>query len=536
MNRFTKFSGASLDRLWLVGLLLAALLLFGFNLGGVPLRDWDEGTVAQVARDIARSPIAAKTWLHPTLAGEPYLFKPPLVHWMMAIAYWIGGVNEWTSRLPGAAVTALSVPLLYRVGRELFPARTPAVFAALVYLTLLPVVRHGRLAMLDGVLVTLFLVLLLCALRSRRDLRWGLGIGLAFGLLCLTKGIVAILLGAIVLGFLAWDTPRLLTSGYLWGGLLLGSVPAIGWYGAQVAHYGQTFFQVNLLSQSLNRVWEPVENNRGPIGFYLLEIVKYSAPWLIFLPGAIHLAWINRSLSWAKLTLLWFGSYLLVISLMQTKLPWYVYPAYPALALLVGARLATLWDSEDWTGFRLLRSPRYPLAWIALFGLLAIGGWAGVAYFGMGASSPQPMLQLCCLAIALTMTSTVVLMRRQDSQFIPVLLWGMYLSLLLFVASDDWVWELNEAYPVKPVAALIQQHVPPGQRVFTSYPNGRPSLDFYSDRPVQPESIPSLRDVWTTRSPAYLLVDEAAIADLKLQDARVLGSAEGWSLLTRSAR
>ncbi|MBC7970704.1 MAG: hypothetical protein H7Z11_11370, partial [Verrucomicrobia bacterium] len=38
-----------LDRVWLLGLLLAAGLLFGVNLGTLPLRDWDEGTVAQVA-------------------------------------------------------------------------------------------------------------------------------------------------------------------------------------------------------------------------------------------------------------------------------------------------------------------------------------------------------------------------------------------------------------------------------------------------------------------------------------------------------
>lgn len=44
--------GRWIDWVWLIVLLLAAVLLFSINLGGLPLRDWDEGTVAQVAREI----------------------------------------------------------------------------------------------------------------------------------------------------------------------------------------------------------------------------------------------------------------------------------------------------------------------------------------------------------------------------------------------------------------------------------------------------------------------------------------------------
>uniref|UniRef100_A0ACD5GWP6 ArnT family glycosyltransferase n=1 Tax=Desertifilum tharense IPPAS B-1220 TaxID=1781255 RepID=A0ACD5GWP6_9CYAN len=130
--------------------MVAALFLFGIDLGSLPLRDWDEGIVAQVARNISRSPFDSLSWLYPTLAGEPYLNKPPLIHILIALLYKTVGINEWTTRLPSAILTALSVPLLYGVGVEIFPKRTPAIFSALIYLTLLPVVRHGRLAMLDG--------------------------------------------------------------------------------------------------------------------------------------------------------------------------------------------------------------------------------------------------------------------------------------------------------------------------------------------------------------------------------------------------
>ncbi len=285
------------------------------------------------------------------------------MHWLMAAIYHLAGVNEWTSRLPGAMLTAISVPLLYGIGRELFIRRTPAVLSAFVYLTLLPVARHGRLAMLDGGVLCFSLLLVFCLLRTRRDLRWGLGVGIAFGLLCLTKGIVALLIGTIALIFIALDTPRLLTSGHLWVGLLLGSLPAAAWYGAQWWHYKINFVQTFLQSQSFSRIVTPVESHAGPPWYYLLEILKYSLPWLLFLPWGFRLVWENRNMGWAKLVLVWTIGYLGVISVMSTKLPWYVLPIYPALALVVGMQLSDVWNSNDLLGVKHRSRRQYPRGW-----------------------------------------------------------------------------------------------------------------------------------------------------------------------------
>ena len=179
-NRKTPLNDRWVDLLSALGLLLAALLLYGINLGELPLRDWDEGIVAQVAREIGRGDW---NWLYPTINDTPYFNKPPLVHWLISLAYAFGGVNEWTARWPPAMLTAISVPLVYLVGRELFRQQTGAIFGALVYLNLFPAVRHGRLAMLDGAVVCFFLLTIWCLLRSRRNLRYALASGIAFGLL-----------------------------------------------------------------------------------------------------------------------------------------------------------------------------------------------------------------------------------------------------------------------------------------------------------------------------------------------------------------
>ncbi|NJR39846.1 MAG: glycosyltransferase family 39 protein [Leptolyngbyaceae cyanobacterium CSU_1_4] len=478
---------ASTDRLIILALTAVAIALFTINLGGVPLRDWDEGLVAQVAREIWQAPAGSLTWLYPTIWGEPYLNKPPLVHGLVAIAYSLGGVNEWTARLPGALLTAASVPLLYAIGRELFYQRLPAVLAALVYLTSLPVLRNGRLAMLDGAVLCFVMVMMLCAVRSRRDYRYAWGMGLGLGLIALTKGMMmAMIMGAIALLFLLWDTPRLLTFPYFWFGIVLGSLPASLWYGAQGFHYGQLLGN-NLFNQSFQRIWTDVENNRGAPWYYLLEMLKYGVPWILFLPLGGRLAWANRNLSWAKLAIAWTGVYFVAISLMATKLPWYILPLYPALALLIGAQLAALWRRGQQVGIPQFATKPYSPVWVGWFAGLALAAIVGVVYFS-GQQFSEFDLQLVLAAFALTMLVTAALMARQNPQFIAVLLWGTYLSLLLFMASNNWVWELAEHYPVKPVAAMIQRFVPNGELVYTSFPDARPSLSFYSDRPVIPTS------------------------------------------------
>lgn len=530
--------------LWLVGLLLGAMVLFGIQLGDLPLRDWDEGTVAQVAKEIWLAPESQMGWLFPTLWGEPYLNKPPLVHGLIALAYSLGGVSEWTARLPGAMLTAISVPLLYSVGREIFPSRLPAIFAALIYLTLLPVVRHGRLAMLDGAVLCFEILMIWCLLRTRRDRGWALGVGISFGLICLTKGIMGLLVGAIAFIFIAWDTPRLLKSVDLWAGLILGSVPVIAWYSAQWLHYNQDFINTGIMEQSLNRIWSAVENHRAPPWYYLIEILKYPWPWLLFCWLGLQQAWKNRNWSWGKLIVVWSIVYLVCVSLMATKLPWYIIPIYPALALAGGSEAAQIYN---WPS-----SHNYPRYWSMILLFISLVAVASGFYFVFKYNS-EPFLGLVMTSIALTMGIAIVLLERQDRQFIPLLCWGMYISLLLFFCSPHWIWELNEAYKVKPIAIEISK-LPPNITVYTSFDYERPSLNFYSGRQVLPSPQQKLDELaiqfpdfsveelklkwlsihWEQEAQPCLLVQTQQLAKLNLESAIPISNQESvWTLVTK---
>ena len=539
----TRFNDSLTDKLWMLALLLAAVLIFGLNLGGVALRDWDEGIAAQVSREIWRGNL---NWLYPTIGSMPYLNKPPLVHWLIGLCFRAGGVSELTARLVPAMLTAASVPLLYAIGRELFVQRSIAIFSALVYLTLLPVVRHGRLAMLDGAVLCFLVASMWCLLRSRRDLRYALGAGIGFGLICLTKGVMlGLLLGAIGFVFLVWDTPRLLTSGYLWGGLAIGTLPVAAWYFAQWLHYGQDFINANLVNQSFRRIWEPVGNHKGAPWYYLLKILESAWPWQLFYLQGLRLSWENRNFPGPKLVLVWTGVYLLAISVMNTKLPWYVLPVYPAFAIAVGSYLAEVWDQmwlpeepikdeveEHFNAISLLPHPAI-LAVIAVVAIVGCAYFSGLVRFGGQIVQPQRDLQLMLMFVVLTMTLAAVLLHRKDRQFILVLIWGTYVTLLVFVASDNWVWELAEDYPVKPIAEIVRQGTPAGKEVFTSHKLPRPSLNFYSQRQVIVADSETLKQKWQSLPQPYFLLEKPVLKHLALENAEVVKTADDWVLVTR---
>lgn len=513
------------DRLWILGLLSAALLLFTINLGSPPLLDWSEGAVALAAREISRAPVEVWQWLHPKLTGKPYLEEPPLLYLLIAGAYKIAGFNEWTTRLPGAILSALSVPLLYGIGREIFPSRQSAIFSSLIYLTFLPVVCLGRLASVDGVTLCFAMFMMWSVLRSRRDLRWSVGVGIGLGLIGLSKGILfALVLLGVALVFLAWDTPRLLTSLYWWSGFFLGSVPGLVWYAVWLIVDPQMFFSLGFMNSSPSHLDTPHKQLSSPFLYYLIQILKFSVPWLLFCPYGLHRAWENRNWGWAKLVLVWTSAYVLAILVMVNQLPWFVLPIYPALALACGACLADIWHGPS--------RQSYPRLWkIGAIGL-TVGAIAACIVFAI-LPGVDRSLSVIFGSVALTMALVALLIARRDLQFILILFWGMFISLLLFMTSSYWIWELEGAYPVQEVAAILQHGTPAEQTIYASLPSKHPSLKFYSDRQVIPATTSELKRHWEKEQHPYLLLDTKTHKQLKLEPFNRIGEAPGWVLITK---
>ncbi|NJL03103.1 MAG: hypothetical protein HC910_21980 [Spirulinaceae cyanobacterium SM2_1_0] len=511
--------------LWILGLLLAALTLFGLELGAVPLGDGGESLTAQVAREIARAPLADWAWFFPTLYGQPYFAGAPLAPSLIAALYLHWDAWTWGARLPGALLAACSVPLFYGLGRELFPVRLPARFAAFFYLTSLPVLRQGRLAGPGGAILCLMILALWCALRSRRDWRWSLGLGLSLGLLGWAHGGVAFWVVGMAIAFLAWDTPRLCFLPWFWLGLLLGSAPLIAGYAAQWWRYGDIFLDQAIIA-SLRAMVELSAVEPLPIWWLLRELASL-LPALVFGVTGLSLLHSQWQWGWAKLAGVWLlGGSLAIAANLLHPAPNLLTVFYPAVALVAGAHLAAVWQQP--------RSHYYPLSWS--WGLLVLGLAATSGCLVASGLEPERAPMLVLAAIALTLGTVALLLDRQEQQFAIVFFWGLYVSWLMLVSSSYWLPELPSQPSFRAAATLIRYATPPDQPVYTSLSTEHSALNFYSDRRVLPATAAELQRYWRQQTQPYFLLDMEAIATLSLPRLQKIARAEpDWLLVTKQA-
>ncbi len=398
-----RFKRPWIESFYLLGLLLAAILLFGLHLGSLPLTS-EETLVVENARQIQERTMVF-----------------PLVPRLISLSSALFGINNaWTIRLPCALLTAISVPLLYSLSRELYVTRWPGLFASLMYLMSLPVVCSGRLANITGASLCFMVWTIACLLRSRRNLSWSLGVGLGLTLMILTDGISFLILATVIVVFLSWDTPRLLTSRYFLTGVFLGMLPSLLWYAL--------FFQeipnlVLLFRMPLGRSWHT-----------FLDFLVLSVPWFVFWASGVKLAIESRSWGWAKLILVWLGVSLSFVLLFSLKVPELILLSVPTLSLAGGTILA---------GIKTLPSERsYPCFWSTLFSSLSV--LVGVFSLGLfykvifNLLAVQQIVLFIFLALTITLSLTALQIERRDQQFIVTLFWGMYLVLLLFLSSLYW--------------------------------------------------------------------------------------------------
>ncbi len=480
---------------WWVGLLwMGALLLLFNHLGDLPLRDWDEALVARVAQEISLRPFPAN--LLPTLWGEPYLNKPPLLHSLIAaaIGLWRGVVGleaagqvppEWVVRALPALASSLIVPLLALVQWRLRPGdRLAAICTAAVALTLLPLMRHGRLAMLDGSLISAMALQWWAVLSLPQDpqpaeqRRWGLIAGGAASAILLLKAPASLplLLGACLL--LGWERrwrPRQWLP--LLGWIAIGLMPGLLWHGWHLLDRGPEGLTM-WGSQGLARVVSSLEGHSGGWMVPVTEVLEGGWPWLSLWPLAMVMALQQRQSRWGFWSL---GLTLITAAAvlpLRTQLPWYSHLLWPSFALSVGPLLAQLIQrnsSRSWICTRVL--PWVPWLWIL----------AGAGLLAVHRQLPLPMAVSLPVAFALLAGGSLLISRQQRWR-----LWGavvlvtlLWLALFDLFASRIWLWELAETWSVPPVTAWMKPRLgADGAAPLLLQGDERPSLSWYLDREV----------------------------------------------------
>src|SRR5208337_5138042 len=133
-----------------------------------------------------------------------YIGKPPLNMWLMSLAYQVFGVNNFASRFWSAVFGALSLVLVFYLGKKLYN-RYVGFLSALVLGTFTTFYVFARLAMTDVPLVFFILgsiYFFVLSEKTEKTNRYAALSGLLFGLALMTKQIEALLIPLIVFSYL----------------------------------------------------------------------------------------------------------------------------------------------------------------------------------------------------------------------------------------------------------------------------------------------------------------------------------------------
>jgi 4-amino-4-deoxy-L-arabinose transferase-like glycosyltransferase len=384
--------------LWLALAGLLAVLMLFVNLGGPRLWDRDEPRNAGCAREM----LDRNDWIVPVFNSELRSHKPVLLYWCIMAAYRLLGVSEFAARLPSALAAVASALCTFAIGRRFWGAAA-GVWAAIALSTSLLFVMAGRAATPDSLLIAcMTLALTIYVLGTFPRVATGaagaaplrltcwfpqrtttvVAMYAAMGLAVLAKGPIGVLLPCAMIGLfllimrLPDDTRQPMNSAQrvriilrpfglrhflatFWSMrpltlIAVVTVVALPWYWAVGAATHGRFLREFLWGHNFHRATNVMEGHDGNILFYPLAILVGFFPWSVLAaPLVLDLReQVRRGktshpahvLAWC-----WIGVYVVFFSLSRTKLPSYITPCFPALALLTGSYMSR-WERSAYSG------------------------------------------------------------------------------------------------------------------------------------------------------------------------------------------
>ena len=366
-------------------LLVVTGLLTLPNLGAHALWDMDEGVNVECTREMYE----AGTWVIPTFNWELRTAKPIMLYWLQRLSFSAFGVNEWAARFPSVPLGMGTVLLIYELGRRMFGATT-GLLAGVVLASAIQFCVLSHAATPDAPLIFFTTLTFYLFWRGHENggRGWFILPAIACGLAVLSKGPIGLAMPAIaVLAYFAWnrELTRALDRKLIWAGLVWGLV-ALPWYILVTAETRGEYITAFLGEHNVDRFAAPMEGHRGPPVYYVLALFVFFAPWCCFLGATLWYA-VKASRTQSpeaivpglppeirahRFLLCWFLTFLIFFSAAATKLPNYIGPLYPALALLT-ARFLVRWAERFFT----------PARWVMPTGLVGLALVGGVTVVGL---------------------------------------------------------------------------------------------------------------------------------------------------------
>jgi 4-amino-4-deoxy-L-arabinose transferase-like glycosyltransferase len=325
---------------WTLFLAFAAVLLA--VLKARTLVPPDEGRYAEMAREM----FASGDWITTRLNGIKYFEKPPLQTWMNALTFEVFGLGDWQARLWTGLCGLLGVVLTGHAGKRVFGERI-GFYAALVLASSLYWTICSQVNSVDMSLSAMMTVALCALIIAQRDeataseqRNWMLVCWAGMALSVLAKGLIGLVLpgGVLVLYTLFARDWKIWTRLHLGKGLLLFFLIATPWFvlvGLKNPEQPHFFF----IHEHFDRFLKKEHHREAAWYVFFVLLAGGSVPWVGVLVQSLVLGARSKSeptrFKPRLLLLVWVAFIILFFTKSNSKLPGYIVPVFPAVALLV---------------------------------------------------------------------------------------------------------------------------------------------------------------------------------------------------------
>jgi 4-amino-4-deoxy-L-arabinose transferase-like glycosyltransferase len=381
-------------------LVLFAFALLFFRLGHTSLEDWDEAVFAQVAKEMVES----GDWLTLHYGNEPRFEKPPLQTWITALLFLMFEVNEFWARAASAFSAIFLVIITFKISERLY-SRQVGFVTMLPLLTGYELLRRSRMGTTD-IILTLFIYLGIYAylrVKDNPESKWWylFWLSVALGFMVKFWAVAILPISLLITLFLRQAVLSTLRSRAFWQGILVATLVIAPWHILMIITYGQSFVDIYIVRNLIERSGSGLEGNTGGIFFYIMLLPRMFFPWFFLTPIAFllcvhdHIKHRSRNPILVVLVVIVIGIYSLAV---ETKIFQYFLPVFPALAIMIG--------------FMITRALQYRSIPIVAGLLLSVVTVAIVALLtGFVPNHMHLALATAALCIALLTTGFLALMR-----------------------------------------------------------------------------------------------------------------------------
>lgn len=325
-----------------VAVLLVLSYIF-FMLGNsiLYLTNPDEVFYSQTAREMMQK----KSWMTPYLFGQPQFEKPIMTFWLLRLAFEIGGAGSFSARFFPALFGAIGIIAIYFLGLLGFKDEKKALVSALVMMSSGFYIGLARTVFTDMIFSVFILLSLLAfywayAVRKRQSAGWLLFFVLS-AMAVLTKGPLGLLIPLVIVTiflFLKKEAGFFKNKGFFLG-IIAFCLLALPWYVFMIRTYGQAFIHEFFYNDHIRRLIEAEHRGADTWYFYPFGSIASLFPWSIFLVIGLVYSFKNRKEAFDLFLLLWVAVVFIIFQSAHSKLVSYVFPFFPALALITGGWL-----------------------------------------------------------------------------------------------------------------------------------------------------------------------------------------------------